>query len=50
MKDEIIIEDFVDNNVIELEERMHMPVLENLTIIPSEKQQVFKSKNDGCGR
>ena len=47
MKDEIIIEDFVDNGAIELEERMHMPVLENLTIIPSEKQQVFKSKNDG---
>ena len=47
MKDEIIIEDFIDNGVIELEERMHMPVLENLTIIPSEKQQVFKSKKDG---
>lgn len=47
MKDEIIIEDFVDNDIIELEERMHMPVLENLTIIPSEKQQIFKSKKDG---
>ena len=47
MKDEIIIEDFVDNGVIELEERMHMPVLENLTIIPSTKEQRFKSKKDG---
>lgn len=47
MKDEIIIEDFVDSGVIELEEKMHMPVLENLTIVPSEKQQVFKSKKDG---
>lgn len=47
MKDEIIIEDFVDNDIIELEERMHVPVLENLTIIPSEKQQVFKSTKDG---
>ena len=47
MKDEIIIEDFVDNDIIELEEKMHMPVLENLTIIPSEKQQVFKSEKDG---
>ena len=47
MKDEIIIEDFIDNSVIELEERMHMPVLENLTIIPSENEQIFKSKKDG---
>lgn len=47
MKDEIIIEDFVDNDIIELEESMHMPVLENLTIIPSEKEQHFKSEKDG---
>lgn len=47
MKDEIIIEDFVDSGVIELDERMHMPVLENLTIIPGTKEQHFKSKKDG---
>lgn len=44
MKDEIIIEDFVDNDIIELEESMHMPVLENLTVMPSAKEQRFKSK------